>query len=341
LIALLLVFYLYILLLAINLRLNRIQAIQERERAYLLSLLNLPQNELQKKLHMRYLCTMRGAETLCEILNEDCPWGSDSALFEVLSTGQYYAWMLHSLASHDIMLCILIIRLTGLLRIRSIETQIIPMMKAHRDNLNLQYAGFLALSMMGNRDSIVTLCNDPAFTKSLSYRSLKEIFSVYSGDKHFLYEKLLLSPDAYIRRIVMKNIGAEGFTDYAEGLMPMLESADVNLLCDVIRTLGQLRYTPAGPRIATYLHNENWTLRNVAVVALAEIDAEAYRPQLMESLKDKDWWVRYNSARELCARIPLESLTQALPELNDKFASEILQFAIDEARMMGKGGDGR
>ena len=335
--ALLMVAYLYILLLAINLNLNRIFRHQEHERTYLLSILNLPEEKLRRRLHMRYLRSAHGAELLCRVLSDDCPWGSDSALIEVLRTGRYLAWMKRSLASRDMMLGILIIRLTGLLRIREFEEQIIPLMKAHRDNLNLQYAGFLALSMMGNRDSIVKLCDDPAFTKSLSYRSLKEIFSVYTGDKRFLYEKLLLSQDGYIRRIAIKNIGEEGFQEYAELLIPMLDSADDNLLCDVIRTLGQLHCAAAGDRIALFLQSENWTLRNAAVGALAAINAEAYRPQLLEGLGDREWWVRYNSARELCATTPLESLTAILPTLGDRFAREILQFAIEETRMMSKG----
>lgn len=335
--SILLALYLYILLLAININLNRIFHRQERERTYLLSLLSLPEDRLRRRLHMRYLCTARGAEMLCRTINEECPWGSDSALMAVLRTGRYFTWMTRSLATRDMMLRILIIRLTGLLRIRSFETQIIPLMKTNRDNLNLQYAGFLALSMMGNRDSIVHLCNDPAFTKSLSYRSLKEIFTVYSGDKRFLYDQLLLSPDTYIRRIVIKNIGEEGFRAYDAALIPMLESKDENLLCDVIRTLGQLRCTQAGERIAAYLRSESWTLRNAVVVALAAIDAEVYRPQLIAALADREWWVRYNSARELSAKIPIESLAAVIPTLNDRFAVEILRFAMEETRIMGKG----
>ena len=182
------------------------------------------------------------------------------------------------------------------------------MMKTHNDNINLQYAGFLALAMMGNRDSIVKLCADPEFTKLLSYRSLKEIFNVYTGDKHFLYEKLLVSPDEYIRRIIIKNIGEEGFCEYANQLILMLDSTDTNLLCDVIRTLGQLCCAAAGNRIAAYMLSDNWTLRNAAVVALATIDANTYRPELLDGLRDREWWVRYNSARELCMHEPLDSL---------------------------------
>lgn len=78
-------------------------------------------------------------------------------------------------------------------------------------------------------------------------------------------------------------------------------------------------------------------IRNAAVVALGEIDAIAYREQMMTGHRDKEWWVRYNCARELCAHVPLETLTEVLPTLNDRFATDILRYAIAEARMMGEG----
>jgi hypothetical protein len=335
-VSLLLTAYLYILLLVINVRLNRVFKRQERERIYLLSLLRLPEKRMRRKLHRRYLCSAKGASLLCRFLTEDCPWDSDTALLTILRTGKYYAWMKRTLTSRYMMLRILVIRLTGLLRIRSFEEQIIPLMKAHNDNIHLQYAGFLALSMMGNRDSIVKLCAEPGFTKLLSYRSLKEVFNVYTGDKRFLYEKLLDSPDEYIRRIIIKNIGEESICEFANQLIPMLDSTDKNLLCDVIRTLGQLRCTAAGGLIASYMHSDNWTIRNVVVVSLATIGAETYLPELLDGLHDREWWVRCNSARELCAHMPLDSLIETMPSLNDKFAAEILRFAIQEAQMMGK-----
>ncbi|MEA4928792.1 MAG: HEAT repeat domain-containing protein, partial [Candidatus Limiplasma sp.] len=297
----------------------------------------LPAEEIKKKLHWRYLRTTKGADLLCRFITEKCANSCCAAMEEVLRTSDYPAWMQRNLHSRDMMLRILIVRLAGLMRIRTFETQIIPLMQAHQDNLNLQYAGFLALSMMGNRESILRLCSDPGFTKALSYRSLKEIFAVYTGDKRFLYEKLLDSSDGYIRRIVIKNIGEEGLTEFADRLTPLLQNDDRNLLCDVIRTLGQLRYAPAGEQIAQSLQSGDWVLRNAAVVALASIDADGYRPCLMAGLQDKEWWVRYNSARELCAHVPLQALEALLPTLQDRFATDILRFTIQETRLMGKG----
>ena len=263
---------------------------------------------------------------------------TDTALFSVLGSERYTSWMKRILQSRDMMLRILVVRLAGLLRISSFQRQIITLMRENPENLNLQYAGFLALSMMGNRDSIVRLCAEPGNTKLLSYRSLKEILASYTGsDIRVLYGELLHSQDVYIRRIIVKNIGDEGFAEHAPALMKMLDSEDFNLLCDVVRTLGQLHIREAGRYIVPMMRSQHWQLRNVAAVALANIDARAYLPSLMDGLRDREWWVRYNSAHELCTHLPLAELETIVPTLNDRFASEILQFAIQESRMMGKG----
>ena len=126
--------------------------------------------------------------------------------------------------------------------------------------------------------------------------------------------------------------------DLADDLLPMMDTEDANLLNDLIRTFGQLRFTPAGQRISGFMQNPNWTIRNAAVMALAAIDARQYMPCLIQGLKDKEWWVRYNSAKELRDRIPPDELQAMIPGLQDRFAVEILRYALEEKRLMEKGG---
>lgn len=337
LLSLMLVIYLYVLLLAVNMRLNATFHKREREKNYLRSLMNLPKAEMEKKLHFNYLCTAKGLDMLCQLISEEYSSDPSAVLIDVLRDGRYAKWMKQQFRSHDLMFKILIIRLSGILRLRYFEDQILPLMEAHKSNLDLQYVGLLALAMMGNRDTIVGICARQDFTKSLSYRCLKEIFSVYTGDKRYLYEKLLSSPDSYIRRIIIKNIGDEGFTEYTASLIPMLNTEDDNLRCDLIRTFGQLKCSAVGDQIVPFMQSENWMLRNAAVIALASIDVHRFEHQLVDGLRDREWWVRYNSAKELCHRIPLKQLAELLPLLNDRFAAEILTYTIQETELMGEG----
>ncbi len=335
----LLVSYLYLLLLIVNLRLNRLTRKREQEREHLRSIMWLPEDEIRKRLHIRYLCTPKGLDLLGRFITEECTWESGAPLLTVINHGKYEHCMQKFMRSTDLPFIILVIRIIGLLRIKQYKSRILQLMSENKDNTELQYVGFLALSMMGMRGDLVRLCAQLEYSKGLSFRSLKEIFAEYTGDKAALYRDLLNSPDAYIRRIAVKNIGDDGITKLANRLLPHLDSQDDNLKHDLVRTLGQLRFTPAGNLIARELDSPNWTLRNAAVVALASIDARRYLPQLIRSLKDREWWVRYNCAVELSRRIPAEELQELLPRLNDRFASEILTYAISERKLLGERGE--
>ena len=48
--------------------------------------------------------------------------------------------------------------------------------------------------------------------------------------------------------------------------------------------------------------------------------------------------MRYNSAKELRDRIPPDELQAMIPGLQDRFAVEILRYALEEKRLMEKGG---
>jgi len=335
--SLLLVVYLFLLLLAVNIRLNAVARKRQREWEHLRAIMWLPEEEIRKKLHVGYLCTPKGLDMFGQFLTEECPWESGATLLKVIRRGRYEQCMQKFMRSKDLTFIIQVIRITGLLRLKYFRDRILQLMADNKDNLELQYAGFLALSLMGMRSSLVLLCEQLEYTRGLSFRSLKEVFAAYSGDKADLYRDLLNSPDPYIRRIAIKNIGDDGITKLANRLLPLLDTEDVNLRYDLIRTFGQLRFAPAGNAIVQALESPNWTLRNAAVMALAAIDARKYLPQIIQGLKDKEWWVRYNSARDLCRRIPFEVLKEMIPGLNDHYASEILTYVMAEKKLLGDG----
>ena len=334
----LLALYLFFVLVAVNIRLNITAAKHRREREHLRSIMWLTGEEIDKRIHQSFLCSTSGLDLLSQFLTKECSWESEAPLIQALRHGRYEQCMLKLMKTKDVQMITLVIRVAGQLRLKHYEYYILEKMAAHKDNPELLYAGLLSLSLMGRRASLLHLCEQPDYTKDLSFRSLKEIFSVYSGDKTGLFKDLLGSSDPYVRRIAIKNIGDEGLRDLAEDLLPMMDTEDPNLRGDLIRTFGQLRFAPAGQRISGFMLDPNWTIRNAAVMALAAIDARQYLPSLIQGLKDREWWVRYNSAKELRDRIPADELQAMIPGLQDRFAGEILRYAMEEKRMMEKGG---
>ena len=334
----LLALYLFFVLVAVNIRLNITAAKHRREWEHLRSIMWLTGEEIDKRIHQSFLCSTSGLDLLSQFLTKECSWESEAPLIQALRHGRYEQCMLKLMKTKDVQMITLVIRVAGQLRLKHYEYYILEKMAAHKDNPELLYAGLLSLSLMGRRASLLHLCEQPDYTKDLSFRSLKEIFAVYSGDKTGLFKDLLGSSDPYVRRIAIKNIGDEGLMDLADDLLPMMETEDSNLRGDLIRTFGQLRFVRAGERISDFIHNPDWTIRNAAVRALAAIDARQYLPSLIQGLKDKEWWVRYNSAKELRDRIPADELQAMIPGLQDRFAGEILRYALEEKRLMEKGG---
>ena len=335
--SILLVLYLFALLLSVNIHLNIVARKRQREWENLRAVMRLPEDEIQKSLNVRFLCTPKGLDMLSQFLSNECPWDSGAPLLRVLSLGRYEQCMQRFMRSKDLTLIILAVRIAGLLRLKPYKDRILQLMADSKDNLELQYAGLLALSLMGLRKNLVTLCRQPDYTRGLSFRSLKEIFASYTADKASLYADLLNSPDPYIRRIAIKNIGEDGITRLAKRLLPLLDTQDVNLRYDLIRAFGQLRFAPAGSAVIQALDSPDWTLRNAAVMALAAIDVRQYLAQIIQGLKDREWWVRYNSARELCLRLPPDELRDMLPLLDDRYAAEILTYVMAEKKLLQEG----
>lgn len=335
--SILLVLYLFALLLSVNIRLNIAARKRQREWDNLRAVMLLPEEEIQRSLNVRYLCTPKGLDMLSQFLSNECPWDSGAPLIRVLRLGRYEQCMQRFMRSKDLTLIILAVRIAGLLRMKPYKDRILQLMADSKDNLELQYAGLLALSLMGLRKNLVTLCRQPDYTRGLSFRSLKEIFASFTGDKASLYADLLNSPDPYIRRIAIKNIGEDGITRLAKRLLPLLDTQDVNLRYDLIRAFGQLRFAPAGSAVILALDSPDWTLRNAAVMALAAIDVRQYLAQIIQGLKDREWWVRYNSARELCLRLPPDELRDILPLLDDRYAAEILTYVMAEKKLLQEG----
>ncbi|MDD4081006.1 MAG: HEAT repeat domain-containing protein [Eubacteriales bacterium] len=339
--SLLLAIYLFLLLLGINIHLNASTHKEHREWEHLRSLLWQPKEEIEKKLHRDYLCTRVGFAMLSRFLAVECVNCSNSPLVRVLHRNGCEPCLSQLLHSKDITQCILAIRVAGFLALKQHNDHIVKLMEKNRDNLELLYAGFMAISMMGLRGKLVSICGNLGHTQKLSFRRLKEILGAYTGDKARLYKDLLSSPDLYIRRIAIKNIGDEGFVRLAGCLLPLLETEDDSLQHDLIRSFGQLRFAPAGKYIAKAMDSTSWTLRSIAVKALASIDARTYLPQLVQGLRDRDWGVRLNSAKELSRRIPEDELRALIPGLNDRYAAEILAYAIMEEKLLESGKTGQ
>ncbi len=222
----------------------------------------------------------------------------------------------------------LLLKLLGDLGVNHFNSLIPGLMARHPKNLDFAYQGLLTLAQTGDAQRMAQLLLSSRTVPPLSFRSLQEILKAYSGPKQQLYEKLLRSEDALVRRLCVKRAGQEGLKKLAPSIMPMMDSGNFNMVLDAARTLGLLKYEKAGPRIEKLLAHQRWEVRSIGVEALSAIDVEKYKPALLRLIHDREWQVRSKAARALSHVRDTQAVLSAVTASGDRYALEILEYML-------------
>ncbi|MDL2289198.1 HEAT repeat domain-containing protein [Clostridia bacterium OttesenSCG-928-F22] len=254
---------------------------------------------------------------------------------EIMLAMGYEEYVTKQLGTRDMGYLILLLRMVGELRLEEQASNVKKILYRHKNETDLQYQGLLTLSMLGAYDSIMSIAMDESFVQTLSFRSLQEIFKSFRGDKEMLYGALLDSPDTFIRRIAIKRIGSEGFTQLADRLIPYLDDNNYNVVIDTVRSLGQLKYQQAAPEIAQLLTHKQWEVRAVAVTALASIDIVRWEKEVVQALSDPEWTVRNNAASALSKTPYANRILHDVAESGDKYAFEVLKYMMETHGLWG------
>ena len=226
-----------------------------------------------------------------------------------------------------------IIRLAAELNLVELVDDIERVMVLHAENINVQYEAFLALSKLGSYDSIVNICIKKDFPISLTFRSLQEVISAYSGDKSALYKALLKSNDAYVVRVCVRLIGNEKIKEHAPSIEGFLDEDNINLLIDTMRALSNIQYKPVMDKLAGLMKHERWEVRSAAVNAVAAMDTHANVDNLVLALQDSEWQVRFNAGVVLGKVEDSGIIRDKVAASGDKFAMDMFESFVQLANI--------
>ncbi len=293
-----------------------------------------PGGKLDQLCDIRGICTMRGLIVMAETAEE-----LTGAAFEKLQReagGEWYGEYLRKLLDGvDEEAIALVVKLVGALQLRSYTPDVVTQIYCCRTTAQMQHVGMLTLCMLGAERDIVALCRDHTIASLLSFRTLEEIFSVYTGDLKRLCRKLITSAsDPYIRRTCIKAIGEQKYDDMGDLVLPHLIHGHINTRIDAARTLGQIRYEAAHPHLVESATDLRWEMRAVVASALGSFDIEQDTQTLIKLLCDREWWVRYRAAESLTQSRDTAELLRLVDQTGDKFASEMMRFALDRAKLL-------
>ena len=298
-----------------------------------------PEGKLDQLSDIRGIRSARGLIVMAETAEELSCSEQFHAQFEKLQQeagGEWYGAYLRKLFEGvDEEMTALVVKLIGALRLKSYSPDVVTQIYCCRTTTQMQHIGMLTLCMLGAERDIVALCRDHTIASLLSFRTLEEIFSVYTGDLKKLCRKLITSAsDPYIRRTCIKAIGEQGYDDLGDLVLPHLTHGHINTRIDSARTLGQIHCEPAIPQLVASATDPRWEMRAVVATALGAFGESGNEDTLIKLLCDREWWVRYRAAESLTKASDSKALMARVEKTGDKFAVEMMRFALEQAALI-------
>ena len=295
-----------------------------------------PGGKLDALSDIRGICTTRGLIVMAETAEELGGPAFDKLQRE--AGGEWYGTYLKKLLDGvDEEAIALVVKLVGSLQLKNYTPDVVTQIYCCRTTAQMQHVGMLTLCMLGAERDIVALCRDHTIASLLSFRTLEEIFSVYTGDLKRLCRKLITSAsDPYIRRTCIKAIGEQKYDDLGDLVLPHLIHGHINTRIDAARTLGQIRYDAAYPHLISGAQDLRWEMRAVVATALGAFGAEESEETLIKLLCDREWWVRYRAAESLTQSANPQALMERVEQTGDKYAAEMMRFALDCEQLLKK-----
>ena len=282
--------------------------------------------------------SMRGLLVISEIADE-LKSGDLTILRREIGGEWYSKYLNQQFTFGSVDSVILVVKLAGVLGMNQYVSDIVHEIYVHRTNPHMQNIGLLSLCLLAAEEELISICRDGTIASLLSFRTLEELFTQYTGDREVLCERLInTAADQYIRRTCVKAIGQNCYFSLAPLVLPLLDSQHMNMQLDAARALGQLAYDPAYSKILSMAKSERWELRAIVSTALASYSIDQNAGTLINLLCDREWWVRYRAAESLSQSSDTEAILHRVEARQDRYALEMFQFALNKRQLCRNGG---
>jgi hypothetical protein len=212
------------------------------------------------------------------------------------------------------------------------ESSVLDLLKVLDKKIpDIQYNALMALSKIGDMESLVTAFATLNENNTLSERSLIEIVDSFNGDKISLYHKMIFDEDPFISSIFIKSSG--NYMDFALNDIIASFIKEINLTRKIasIKVIGQtydIRYIDD---LIECMKDDSWQVRAIAASSLGKLESGSSLPILIGALNDKEWWVRRNSAQAIFMIPHGVKEIEAVFLAQDSFAKDSILSAMEDS----------
>lgn len=206
--------------------------------------------------------------------------------------------------------------------------------RLHSESLDMKLNAVTSLALIGDVNYFIkglSLMSDSG--AYLNEKIFVDILDQFNGDKDGLNSILLfnlskLSVD--LRCIVinhLKNYKAE----YASKILLsklMKDDTDKEEKAGIIKFFEYVKYEKAEKVLIDIARGEIWELKALATKALANYYSDNSVEILLDTIVDKNWYVRFNSAMSLLSYDSLKDIIVRVLEKNDRYSTDIMFYAM-------------
>lgn len=195
-------------------------------------------------------------------------------------------------------------------------------------NIDVKYNALLAISKIGDEESLAAALTGPCNCLLLSERSLIEILDSYEGDKASLFRRVLPQASDFLASALIRSAGNSNLLELADEISKQLKARSTERRIAAIKALGSLKISNYENELAAALEDSDWRIRAVAAKALGEAGTRRSVEALKNALRDREWWVRHNAAHSLVHLGASQDLLRELEQGSDRFALEMFKFVL-------------
>lgn len=199
------------------------------------------------------------------------------------------------------------------------------------------YNAAMALSELGDMDSVVVFVKKCENNRRYSHRVLLELLQTFRGDRVQLIHRLYEECDTYVKATAVKAYTADHLEELAELYIDGLSSSEVNLKIACVKALAQLGNPKYEQKMEIALNDKNWVVRLAAVTGLEKIGTETALEALVRATQDEEWWVR-NAAAKAIVTIDFHLVyVEKVLSGYDKYAADAVKNALYKQIKMNGG----
>jgi hypothetical protein len=203
-------------------------------------------------------------------------------------------YLIHKLNSKRVSEKSLACRYIGELYLKEADSYIIKLINS-KDN-NLIYNIMLAISRLGDTKQLAQLLTYNLKSVNITYETVVEIISVFSGSKEELFKSSIALSDDCSKSMLVKTASDYKIQGLRDCFLDFLKSSDMNLKIESIRALCEIGNHDDEAEIAKMLKDKEWEVRAATAQSMKKIATDSSFTALAEAASDSQWWVRHNAA---------------------------------------------